>query len=65
MPPNLDEMIQVARALSSDFDFVRVDMYNIKGRICFGELTFTPVAGQLRLTPTAWDERLGEKWVTS
>lgn len=64
-PANLDEMLQVARALSVDFDFVRVDLYNIKGRICFGELTFTPVAGELRLTPPAWDERLGQKWVTT
>jgi hypothetical protein len=64
-PPNLDEMLQVSRELSAKFDFVRVDLYNINGRICFGELTFTPVAGQLRLMPPAWDDRLGQKWVVA
>jgi hypothetical protein len=64
-PPNLDEMLHVARALSAEFDFVRVDLYNINGRICFGELTFTPVAGRLRLMPPTWDDRLGQIWVTS
>jgi hypothetical protein len=64
-PPNFDEMLQVASALSAEFDFTRVDLYNINGRICFGELTFTPVGGGLRLTPSAWDERLGQIWVMS
>src|SRR5262249_34852982 len=27
-PPNFDEMVRVARALSADFDFVRVDLYS-------------------------------------
>jgi hypothetical protein len=63
-PTNLDEMIFVASQLSDEFDFVRVDLYNIDGRICFGELTFTP-AGSLNLQPTIWDKRLGEKWKIS
>jgi hypothetical protein len=44
-PKGFDEMIRVARALSSDFDFIRVDLYNIDGRIFFGEMTCTPAAG--------------------
>lgn len=61
-PRNLDEMLTVARVLAADFDFVRVDLYNVAGRICFGELTFTPVAGQFRFLPAEWDLRLGGKW---
>lgn len=30
---------------TEDFKFVRVDLYNINGRIYFGELTFTPRGG--------------------
>jgi len=44
-PSNLSEMLDIARTLSEDFDFVRVDLYNVKGKIYFGELTFTPANG--------------------
>ena len=39
-PENLDEMIAVAEQLSQGFPELRVDLYNVKGRIYFGELTF-------------------------
>ena len=62
-PVNLDAMLAIAAALSADFDYVRVDLFNVNGRICFGELTFTPAgAGRLRL-PESWDAKLGEKWI--
>ncbi len=41
-PENLESMILYAEKLSKDFKFVRVDLYNQKGKIIFGELTFTP-----------------------
>jgi len=44
-PLNLEEMIKIARELSKGFPFVRVDLYNVNGKIYFGELTFTPNAG--------------------
>ena len=43
-PQNLEMMVEYAQKLSEDFPFVRVDFYNIKGKIIFGELTFTPGA---------------------
>lgn len=61
-PPKLDRMIELASRLSSGFDFVRVDLYNIHGRIYFGELTFTPVAGRLKFKPDSWDVKLGNLW---
>lgn len=63
MPANLSEMLWIASKLSSDFDFVRVDLYNLKGKIFFGELTFTPLAGFLKFKPESWDQTLGKKWV--
>jgi len=61
-PINLEEMLAIASSLAEEFEFVRVDLYNIKGRIVFGELTFTPVAGNLQLLPEEWDRRFVEMW---
>jgi len=61
-PANLEEMISVASKLSVGFGFVRVDLYNVNGRVYFGELTFTPAAGHMKLQPDSWDAALGEKW---
>lgn len=41
-PENLDEMIRIAKILSEDFKFVRVDLYELEGKVYFGELTFSP-----------------------
>lgn len=57
-PRLLDEMIDVSRTLSSDFDFVRVDLYETDGGIMFGELTFSPACGIMNYYT---DEFIG-KW---
>lgn len=44
-PKNLDRMIEVAEILSHGFPEVRVDLYNINGKIYFGEMTFTSQGG--------------------
>lgn len=44
-PKNLDKMIEIARKLSEDFLFARIDLYNIDGRIYFGEITLSPNSG--------------------
>lgn len=44
-PKNLDKMLKMAEDLSKDFKQVRVDLYNIDGKIYFSELTFTSAAG--------------------
>lgn len=44
-PEKLDEMIKYAKILSEDFDFVRVDLYEHKGKVYFSELTFSPWGG--------------------
>ena len=41
-PVCFDQMVSIAQTLSADFKFVRVDLYELDGRIYFGELTFTP-----------------------
>ena len=40
-PKSFDKMLEMAKALSLDFEEVRVDLYEIAGNPVFGELTFT------------------------
>ena len=61
-PMNFDQMISIASRLSAGFDFVRIDLYNLDGKIYFGEFTFTHTAGNSKLRPESWDLKLGEKW---
>ena len=60
VPSNWDEMVKIAEALGKDFPFVRVDLYNINGKIYFSELTFTPAKGTLILDDDKCDFEMGE-----
>ncbi|MBD5274661.1 MAG: carbonic anhydrase [Bacteroides sp.] len=69
-PANFEEMINLAKRLSEDFPFARVDLYNINGNIYFGELTFYPGSGYGSFKPDSYDFELGkyffindEKWI--
>lgn len=44
-PQNFNEMIVMAERLAKPFPCVRVDLYNIGGKIYFGEMTFTSLGG--------------------
>ena len=59
-PANFEEMKSIAEKLSSGHKFLRVDLYNVEGKIYFGELTFYPASGYGKFTPEEWDERLGD-----
>lgn len=59
-PSNFDEMVKIAEILGSKFPFVRVDLYNIDGKIYFSELTFTPAKGTLILDDDKCDFEMGE-----
>lgn len=61
-PEGLTQMIEVAEKLASDFNFVRVDLYNADGIIYFGELTFTPGNGMEKFDPIDYDYKFGEKF---
>lgn len=40
-PAGYDHMLEVAESLAKPFPVVRVDLYNLNGKIYFGEMTFT------------------------
>jgi hypothetical protein len=55
-------MIEVAEALGAETDMVRVDLYDLDGRVVFGELTSYPLGGRLRFDPPEFDRILGQWW---
>jgi hypothetical protein len=58
-PKNFDKMIELAQTLSKGFPHIRVDFYNVEGKIYFGELTFFSGGGNTRFEPDEWDSILG------
>ena len=44
-PKNFEEMLDIAGKLSQGFEHVRIDLYNVEGKIYFGEMTFFSYAG--------------------
>jgi len=65
MPNNLSEMIHLSETLSANYKFLRVDLYNVNGKIYFGEFTLYPAAGMGAFIPEEWDEKLGSMLVLS
>ena len=58
-PVNLEPMIAIARKLAKPFPHVRVDLYNVDGKIYFGELTFYTSSGYINFEPDNVDFILG------
>ena len=59
-PNNLEEMLNLARLLSKNTIFLRVDLYDINNKVYFGELTFYPSSGFEGFEPDNWDRKLGD-----
>lgn len=60
MPHNLNLMIKLAEKLSANELFLRVDFYEVNGKVYFGELTFYPASGFGKFIDDKWDNILGE-----
>lgn len=59
MPKHFDEMLRIAERLSQGFPFLRVDLYEINGRVYFSELTFISCSGWMLIEPEEWDYIIG------
>ena len=62
-PDRFEEMKTIAEQLAAPFPFVRVDLYDIRGEIYFGEMTFFPGSGFWKITPSSYDKTFGA-WLT-
>ena len=60
IPNNFSEMVSIAEKLCEDYPFVRVDLYNVDGKIYFGELTFTSGSGFRNIDPIEADYELAK-----
>jgi len=61
-PKNYQEMIEIAKKLCQGFSHVRVDLYNVDGKIYFGEMTFTTTGGYKPIIPEKYNYILGDLW---
>lgn len=61
-PKNYDKMVEIAEKLSEGFSHVRVDLYNVDGKIYFGEMTFSTCGGFGKFVPNEFDRILGKQW---
>ena len=62
MPENYSKMVEIAKKLSEPFPHVRVDLFNIEGKIYFNELTFYSGGGFVHLKPDEWQYKIGA-WI--
>ena len=62
-PKEFDEMRKLATTLSAGIPFVRVDFFDINGKIYFGEFTFYDHAGLRPFVSKEWEKKLGS-WIT-
>ena len=61
-PKNFYKMLDIAKSLSCFFDYVRVDLYEVDGKVYFGELSHCVGGGHEKFMPEEFDWKLGEKW---
>ena len=61
-PQNFEKMKELAAKLSEGIPQVRIDFYEVNGKIYFGEITFFHWSGLVKFEPEEWDEKIGE-WI--
>lgn len=61
-PAQFNKMVVLAEKLAAGFSHVRVDLYNVDGKIYFGEMTFTNGCGYDLIYPREYDNVLGGIW---
>lgn len=61
-PATLTQMLAGAERLAAEHDFLRVDFYEIGGRMLFGEFCLFPGSGLDPFDPPSLDHHLGAWW---
>lgn len=59
-PTQFKQMIDIAKKLANGTKFLRVDLYEVDGKIYFSELTFSPCGGMMPFKPEEYDKILGD-----
>lgn len=61
-PAQYEKMVLLAKRLAKELPLARIDLYEIDGKVYFGEITLYPGSGLETFQPEEWDYRLGE-WI--
>ena len=61
-PEHFEEMKDLAARLSAGLPQVRVDFYELGGKVYFGEYTFYHFRGLVPFEPNGWDVKIGNLW---
>ena len=59
-PVNYEYMLEIARTLSAPFPHSRIDLYEVSGKVFFGEITLSPGNGSYVFTPEKYDYIFGD-----
>lgn len=59
-PKNFEKMKELASKLSAGIPHLRVDFYEINGKVFLGELTFSHMGGFVPFEPEEWDYKFGK-----
>lgn len=59
-PKHFNEMLQLARKLSKDFPLIRIDLYEVDGRVLVGEITEDASGAKSIFDKVEWDFKMGE-----
>lgn len=59
-PETFEQMRVLAEKLAADVPHLRVDFYEVDGKIYFGELTFSHWTGMVPFEPAQWDKTFGD-----
>ena len=60
-PQNLERMIEIAEIIAKGYPQVRVDLYNVKGKIYFGEMTFFAFSGMNNHFTKKFQRMIGDR----
>ncbi len=62
-PLSFDKMVEFSEKIAALYDYVRVDFYDVDGKLYFGEVTHHHGGGFDQIRPIEWDYKIGEKIV--
>ncbi len=59
-PQNYSMMLQIVKKMAVGIPHVRIDLYNVRGHIYFGEYTFYHGSGIEEFRPSEWNKIFGD-----
>lgn len=59
-PVTFDKMIELSRIISKGYPHVRIDFYEVNGKLYFGEFTLYHFSGFMPFQPSEWDKVFGD-----